>query len=159
MLKNIFAARTLELDCPQDYALNFIWDIKNVEYTEVKADDVQVTKETEHTGIYTVRGHFAGIPWSRKFTYVLYDKGFHSREAELPVSPYNIEGGFMVEELGPNRVRIIHYEQYTLPLYFVPLKPLIVAYLKWSQWKEMSDMKELIYQRLAQTRQLASQAA
>ena len=33
---------------------------------------------------------------------------------------------------------------YVLPLWLVPLKPLIVMYLKWSMKKELRDMKDMI---------------
>ncbi len=156
MLKEIYAERTIELDCNQQAALPFIWDIKNIEYCEVKADKVQVTKETETTGKYRVDGHFAGvrglfpgIPWHRRFEYRLHPTGFHSKEAELPVSVLDIQGGFVVEPINDARCKIIHYEQYTLPPIFVPLKPLIVWYLLWSQGRELRDLQSMIMRSLA----------
>jgi hypothetical protein len=145
MLKHISSVTTLRLDRSKAEVLPFIWDIKNIEYCEVKADHVEVNKETPSTGTYVVQGRFAHfIPWSRTFTYELHDRGFHSREAAKPASSLNIQGGFFVEATDERECEIIHYEQYTLPLRFLPIKPLIVAYLKWSQKKEMNDLKNLI---------------
>ena len=151
MLHDIYVSCTIDLDCSKAQALPFIWDIKNIEYCEVKADKVEVTKETAYTGTYTVVGHFAGkkgffagIPWKRKFSYQLHEKGFHSKEAQQPPSSFDIQGGFEVEELSDHSCQIMHYEQYKLPLKFLILKPFIVLYLKWSQRQEMQDLKAMI---------------
>ncbi|TMB85612.1 MAG: hypothetical protein E6J48_00070, partial [Chloroflexi bacterium] len=69
MLRDIAATRLIEVFCRQEDALAVIWEIQNIEKTEVKADAVQVNKQTEHTGTYKVRGHFAGIPWHNEFAY------------------------------------------------------------------------------------------
>ena len=84
MLRDIAATRLIEVFCRQEDALAVIWEIQNIEKTEVKADAVQVNKQTEHTGTYKVRGHFAGIPWHNEFAYVLHEQGFHSTEAHPP---------------------------------------------------------------------------
>ena len=78
MPRDIAATRLIEVFCRQEDALAVIWEIQNIEKTEVKADAVQVNKQTEHTGTYKVRGHFAGIPWHNEFAYVLHEQGFHS---------------------------------------------------------------------------------
>ncbi len=144
-INRINAIRKITLACSQQKALPFIWDIKNIEFCEVKADKVQVKKESDRSGTYIVEGHFARyIPWTRKFSYQLHPKGFHSTEAMKPVSVFDIQGGFIVEVRGEEECEIIHYEQYRLPLHFLPLKPLIYLYLKWSQGKELKDLKDLI---------------
>jgi len=145
MSGHICVVTTLHLNRSKAEVLPFIWDIKNIEYCEVKADDVQVNRETERTGTYTIHGHFARfIPWTRKFKYELHDRGFHSKEAGFPPSELDIQGGFFVEATSEQECEIIHYEQYTLPLKFRLLQPFIVIYLKWSQLKEMADLKRLI---------------
>ena len=151
MLQTIYVACTLELNCNQAVALPFIWDIKNIEYCEVKADQVEVTKETERSGTYMVKGHFggkkglfAGVPWQRKFAYQLHATGFHSVEAQQPPSAFNIQGGFTVEAVNEQQCRVRHYEQYRLPLKFLLLKPLLVLYLQWSQRQELRDLESLI---------------
>ena len=144
MIREISAVSSIVVSCNKEDALAIIWDIKNIEKTEVKADLVIVNKETERKGTYDVRGHFAGIPWRNTFSYELNDKGFHSLEANPPASGSRISGGFIVEPVGEKACSILHYEQYTLPLWSVPLKPLIIMYLKWSMRKELLDVKDLI---------------
>jgi hypothetical protein len=148
MFKHICSVTTLRLPLEKAQVLPFIWDIQNIEYCEVKADKVRVVKETEKSGTYTVKGHFMHfIPWTRQFRYELHDRGFHSQEAAQPPSSLNIQGGFFVETTGRNECEIFHYEQYTLPPQFFVLKPVIFLYLKWSQKREMNDLKKLILAR------------
>ncbi len=147
---NICVTQSSRLPRSKAQILPFIWDIKNIEYCEVKADRVSVTKDTDRSGTYLVEGRFARyIPWHRIFSYELHDRGFHSKEAQQPPSRLNIQGGFFVEQTGEDEAEIIHYEQYTLPTLLMPLKPLIVLYLKWSQKKEMADLKKLILDKTA----------
>lgn len=146
MLRQINVVQAIRLPCKQEQVLPIVWDLKNIEYCEVKANDVQVTKESAKTGSYKVHGHFAWVvPWSRTFTYQLHERGFHSKEANFPASSIDIQGGFIVEATNEQECLVIHYEQYNLPGWFVLLKPLIVEYLKWSQWKELRDFKKLVW--------------
>lgn len=149
MLRDIAATRLIEVFCRQEDALAVIWEIQNIEKTEVKADAVQVNKQTEHTGTYKVRGHFAGIPWHNEFAYVLHEQGFHSTEAHPPASGARIQGGFVAVATGEQSCTILHYEQYVLPQWAVPLKPLIVWYLQWSMQKELHDLRAIILERAA----------
>src|SRR6266567_2695285 len=126
MLRDISATRLIEVACRQDDALAVIWEIQNIEKTEVKADAVEVNKQSESTGTYKVRGHFIGIPWHNEFAYVLHKQGFHSVEAHSPASGPRIQGGFVAVPTGERTCTILHYEQYLLPRWGVPLKPLIV---------------------------------
>jgi hypothetical protein len=145
-ITDITAVRAIEVACRKEDALAVVWEIKNIEKSEVKADLVIVNKETEKKGTYNVRGHFAGIPWHNTFSYELNEKGFHSVEAYPPASGSRIQGGFIVEETGENSCNIIHYEQYVIPLWLVPLKPFIQMYLLWSMKKELRDVRELIFE-------------
>ena len=148
MFRHICSITSLRLPVEKATVLPFIWDIKNIEYCEVKADRVEVVRETEKTGTYTVKGHFMRfIPWNRQFEYELHDRGFHSKEHAKPPSSLNIQGGFFVEATGEAECEIFHYEQYTLPLQFLILKPIIFLYLKWSQKREMNDLKRIILSR------------
>jgi hypothetical protein len=145
MLKHVTSVTTLRIPRSKAEVLPFVWEIKNIEYVEVKADSVEVRKETAKTGTYTVKGRFARfIPWQRTFQYELHDRGFHSHEAQTPRSILNIQGGFFVEATDEEECEVIHYEQYTLPPQFWILKPWIVLYLKLSQIKEMNDLKKMI---------------
>lgn len=151
MIRNVSVVSTIDVACRKEDALALVWNIKNIEKTEVKADHVIVHKETECNGTYDVRGHFAGIPWHNAFTYELNDKGFHSLEAHPPASGTRISGGFIVDETGDNLCTIRHYEEYKLPKWAVPLKPFVVIYLKWSMRKELRALRELILEYASQS--------
>jgi hypothetical protein len=150
MLRNIEATRLIDVACRQEDALAIIQEIKNIEKTEVKADEVQVFPSSERTGTYKVRGHFAGIPWRNEFRYVLNEQGFHSFEAHPPGSGSRIQGGFVAISTGEQSCSIIHYEQYILPRWGVLLKLLIVWYLQWSMKKELHDLQAILLKRAAE---------
>jgi hypothetical protein len=135
--------RTSDLPCRREEALHAIWEIKNIERTEVKASAVDVHPLDARHGTYDVRGRFAGLPWRGAFVYELNDSGFHSRNADKPPHEATIEGGFIVT---PNAdgCTVIHYEQYVLPPRLRPLKLLIGAYLRWSMGRELRDLEALV---------------
>jgi hypothetical protein len=134
--------RTIPL--PQEQVLPAVWEIKNIELCEVKADAVDVTKETGERGSYKVRGHFAGVPWRGEFFYELNPKGFHSTNAPHPRKGTTISGGFVVERVSDDQCRVMHYEQYRLPVYFRPLRLFIRRYLQWSMRRELGDLERLV---------------
>ena len=136
-----------EVDCSQAAALAVIQDIRTIEQTEVKVDSVQVLPQTARTGIYKAHGSFAFVRWRNEFAYTLNEMGFHSVEAHPPPAGIRIHGGFVVVEAGPASCIILHYEQYELPRWAVPIKPVIGAYLRWTMKKEMRDLKALILSR------------
>ena len=146
MLRNIAAIRLIDIACRQEYALAVIQEIKNIEKTEVKADAVEVFPQNERRGTYKVHGHFAGIPWHNEFSYILNEQGFHSFEAHPPPSGSRISGGFVAIATGEQSCTILHYEQYVLPRWGVPLKPFIVWYLQRSMKKELRDLQAIILQ-------------
>lgn len=129
---------------PSARARAAVWDIQNLERTEVKADSVCVTKASPTAGSYTVRGHFAGIPWRGEFLYELHDRGFHSENAPKPGTGSTISGGFVVEEISDDECLVVHYEQYRLPWYYRPLRAGIVAYLRYSMRRELCDLERLL---------------
>ena len=128
---------------PKEEAVAAIWEIKNIERTEVKADAVAVSPESSSKGAYRVRGRFAGVPWRGEFAYFLNDAGFHSRNADRPADEATIEGGFVVTPLADG-CTVIHYEQYVLARWLVPLKHIIRLYLRWSMARELRDLERLI---------------
>lgn len=144
MLREISAIRLIEVACHKEDALAMIWEIKNIEKTEVKADEVQVFKQSETRGTYKVRGHFAGTPWHNEFIYELNEQGFHSFEAHPPAAGPRIKGGFVVISTGEQICTILHYEQYILPMWGIPFKPLVRVFLQWSMKKELRDLKALV---------------
>lgn len=141
-LVEVVSTRTIPVS--QHLVLPAVWEIKNIERCEVKADLVDVTKESDTRGSYKVRGRFAGLPWRGEFFYELNPKGFHSTNAFHPQKGYTIEGGFVVEPVSDDRCLVIHYEQYRLPLWFWPLRAPIRLYLKWSMRKELADLHRLV---------------
>lgn len=138
----VTSTRTMPVDPAR--VLPAVWEIKNIERCEVKADAVEVTRETEHRGSYRVRGHFAGVPWRGQFFYELNPKGFHSTNAPHPRKGTTISGGFVVEPVEPDACRVVHYEQYRLPLCFRPLRWPIACYLRWSMRRELRDLELLV---------------
>jgi hypothetical protein len=138
----VSSSRRIPLE--QERVLPAVWEIKNIERCEVKADVVEVTKETDTRGSYRVRGHFAGVPWKGRFFYELHPTGFHSTNAPHPSKGTTISGGFVVERVGDEACVVTHYEQYRLPVYFRPLRLPVRLYLRWSMRKELRDLENLV---------------
>lgn len=143
MGRRLTTVRARDLACRREDALRAIWEIKNIERTEVKASMVDVHPLDTRHGTYRVRGRFAGLPWRGEFVYELNDGGFHSRNADKPPDEATIEGGFIVT---PNAdgCTVIHYEQYVLPTRLRPITLLIGAYLRWSMGRELRDLEALV---------------
>jgi hypothetical protein len=149
MSQEVAVTELIEVACRQEDALAIIWAIQTIEQTEVKVDAVEVLPQTERTGTYKARGHFAGVPWRNEFAYVLHGQGFHSVEAHPPASGPRVKGGFTVVATGAHSCLILHYEQYVLSGWAVLLKYLIAGYLHWSMSKELRDLRNLILRRSA----------
>jgi hypothetical protein len=135
---------------PPSRARAAVWEIQNIERTEVKADAVCVTKESPTVGSYTVRGHFAGVPWRGEFFYELNDQGFHSKNAPKPGRGSTISGGFVVEEVSDDECLVVHYESYQLPWYYRPLRAVIVAYLRYSMRRELRDLERILVEQASE---------
>ena len=144
MNNRITVTEQLVVPYPSDDALAVIWDIKNIEVTECKADAVDVDAETHDRGTYRVRGRFARIPWRGRFAYQLHETGFHSVDARSGEAEPLISGGFFVQSLSAQHCLIVHYEQYVLPRWLIPLKPVIAAYLRSSMQVELRKCEQLI---------------
>jgi hypothetical protein len=143
-LRESSAERTVVVGRPLHKVLPHLWNIKNVEYCERKADDVQVSAEQTWTGRYVIRGRIFGVlPWQGPFRYVLHERGFHSEDAVPRRGGLQVNGGFTAESDG-ERTRIWHYERYLLPWPVAVLKPLVTAYVRWTQRREMRDLAALI---------------
>jgi hypothetical protein len=143
--RSVGAVARIVVPCSPQRALAAVHDIKAIERTEVKADRVDVFPEDDEQGSYAVTGRFAGVPWHSRFAYRLLPTGFHSRklDGERPRS-WEISGGFVVAPLTPGECVVLHYEDYGLPRYLAPLKPLILAYLRWSMRAELRRLRDLI---------------
>lgn len=143
MTRRITVVCARELPCRRQDAVAAIQDIKNIEHTEVKADEVVVSPDTPTHGTYRVRGRFAGVPWRGQFAYSLNPGGFHSRNAGVPPEQATIEGGFVVTPVADG-CTVIHYEQYVLAAWLLPLRHAIRLYLRWSMGRELRDLERLI---------------
>jgi len=143
MGSRITTVSTRELAFSREATLKAIWEIKNIELTEVKADAVNVDPETPANGTYRVRGRFAGVPWHGEFAYELNEGGFHSRTAGVPPGQATVEGGFVVTPIAGG-CTVIHYEQYVLPPWLRPIKPVVWMYLRWSMRRELRDLEALV---------------
>ncbi len=143
--RSVGAVARIVVPCSPQRALAAVQDIKAIERTEVKADRVDVFPEDDEQGSYAVTGRFAGVPWHSRFAYRLLPTGFHSRklDGERPRS-WEISGGFVVAALTPGECVVLHYEDYGLPRYLAPLKPLILVYLRWSMRAELRRLRDLI---------------
>ncbi|MBF6589810.1 MAG: hypothetical protein IVW57_04670 [Ktedonobacterales bacterium] len=144
MNRHLGITKSIALACRHEDALTAVQNIKDIEKTEVKADAVDVHPEDAHHGTYDVRGHFMGIPWRNAFAYQLNEHGFHSLEAHPPVKGNRVSGGFIVGTLADGRRAIYHYEDYVLPRWAIPAKPLLRLYLARSMEKELRDLRQLI---------------
>ena len=143
-LREASAESTVVVNRSVEDVLPHLWKIKNVEFCERKADKVIVTPESPSTGRYLIQGRILGLlPWSGQFRYVLHESGFHSEDAAARRGGLKINGGFTAEQQG-GQCRIWHYERYLLPWPAAPLKPLVSAYVGWTQRREMRDLTALI---------------
>lgn len=140
MFRHVNVVGTIRVQAPKQEVVELLWNIKRIPDFDLKADRVDVRPVTEKTGMYSVWGHFAGIPWSREFEYFLNDDGFYLKEAH-PGPEIAVQGGFLVQATGPNSCTVIHYELYFFAPWFVPLRPFIVAYLNWSVRVELQKIK------------------
>ena len=145
MDRYVRATRREVFPFPAERARAAVQNIKGIEDTEVKADRVEVFPDSEREGTYAVVGRFAGMPWRSRFAYRLHEAGFHSHKVagETPRS-WEISGGFVVADVDARTCLVIHYEDYGLPRYLVPLKPLIGRYLAWSMRVELRALREVV---------------
>ncbi|MCI0694246.1 hypothetical protein L0337_19845 [candidate division KSB1 bacterium] len=147
MLHRISATDCIVLDLPAEKALAVLWDIKSLELYEPKVDSAQVRPETERKGIYSAKGHFAGIPWRGEFSYELNDHGFHSEMIRGPMR-IEVNGGFIVNSEGPDSCLITHYEHYRFPYWISPLTLLARPYLHWAMRKELRELAGTIHSKV-----------
>ena len=143
MNRRLTVTKQLVIPHPAPSALAVVQDIKSIEVTERKARVVEVMPEDDHRGRYRVKGRFAGYPWKGEFEYRLHDKGFHSVDVFTKSAEPAISGGFFVVPLGDDHCLVVHYEQYELPAFLVPFKPLLAAYLRSSMRTELREIERL----------------
>lgn len=85
--------------------------------------------------------------------------GFHSQNAPALDTGPTIEGGFAVAPVGDNACIIVHYEQYVLVWWLVPLRRLLARYLRWSMKKELRTLRDLVLAERRLTRRPAGAPA
>jgi hypothetical protein len=144
MKKDLFVMDRIDVPVNAGTALNFICEIKNIDQYEPKVDQAKVNPETDKKGSYEVKGRFAGIPWSGKFSYEINEEGFYSEILNSPIPGLKVQGGFKVKKVSDKDCRISHFENYQLPGWLFAVRPLLKAYLTQSIKKELEDVKKLI---------------
>ncbi len=144
MSTRVVVSEEIVVCAPKERALDAVWRIEDIERTERKADSVRVHAEDERNGTYEVRGRFAGVRWTGAFRYRLHEAGFHSRDTRPQRFVSAVEGGFIVDAVAHDICRVSHYEEYEIPAWLVPLRPLIRAYLARTMRKELVDLRSLI---------------
>jgi hypothetical protein len=139
------ALRRRTLPCPAGRAIAAVHDIESIERTEVKAERVDVSRESATGGTYAVSGRFAGVGWRSRFVYRLHATGFHSEKVpgERP-RDWEISGGFIVAPLGEQACLVVHYEDYGLPHYLAPLRGLVRLYLNRSMDVELGALAGIV---------------
>jgi hypothetical protein len=146
MGRHVGVVERIEVERPASDAVAAIWNIKNIELTERKADHVDVHPESDREGTYSVQGRFAGLPWKGHFRYDLHDTGFHSIDAARGVAGPVISGGFTVAPTGAARCMVFHYEDYVVPWWLAPAAAFIRLYLRRSMKGELRGLRALILQ-------------
>jgi hypothetical protein len=143
MARRITVVSAREMPYPQEVVAAATREVENIAITERKADWVKAHPRTSAEGTYSVRGHFAGVPWTGEFAYELHDAGFHSRTAGVPREAAKVEGGFVVTPLADG-CTVFHYEQYVLARWLAPFALLVRAYLRWTMRGELRDLEALV---------------
>jgi hypothetical protein len=145
MDRMVRATRRELFPCPCERAVEAVRNIQGIEDTEVKADRVEVFPTSATEGTYAVVGRFAGMRWRSRFAYRLHESGFHSHKVagEVP-NGWEISGGFAVADVDGTSCLVVHYEDYGLPWYLVPFKPLVAGYLRWSMRVELAALREMV---------------
>lgn len=141
MFRHVNVVGTITIPLPKKCLVELLSNIERIPEFDLKADRVEVKPVTETYGLYSVWGRFVGISWNRDFEYFLNDDGFYLREAHPSGPEPAVQGGFMVQAIGPNESTVIHYEQYWFARRLVPLRPFLVAYLNWSVRVELQKIK------------------
>lgn len=109
--------------------LPYLWDLNHMPTYESKVDSIKVHPDDEKFGTYQVIGRFLGSKWFGKFSYSLNPTGFHSASLNLP-SGVQVNGGFVVTPIAAEECSLSHYEIYQLPLYMLPVYPILKFYLQ-----------------------------
>ena len=139
-MKNVRVTHQISVPVTEAKALGFLWDLNNLAKYEPKVTSARATAVTEKTGTYSVRGFFAGMPWTGRFDFTLNERGFTSESTKLPFG-FKASGGFVVQQQSKKRCLISHHEEYELPRLLSPLAPLLKIYLEAAIRREMRNVR------------------
>lgn len=143
-MRTLTVRRTVVVPAPGTAALAVVRDVATLEYCEPKIDALALQSNGAAGGAFWAHGRVLGKRWSGEFSYRLHDNGFDSAETLPSRSGLNARGGFHVEAMGERRCRITHYEQYTLPLWALPLRRALAWYVGRSIDCELENLARLI---------------
>lgn len=138
--KEVVVVRRIHAACSEVNALAFLQDLRNVAIYEPKVDTATVTPG-DRTGLYTVQGHFAGLPYTSRFEYMLTDRGFRSHRLPDGLPSLDVNGAFVVKPDRSGGVEIIHVERYRLPLAMAPLKGILRRYVGRTMERELQTVR------------------
>lgn len=140
---DVLAVRTLRIPCAKADAVAVLHDLTTLARYEQKARRVAVEPAGDQVGWFSLSGRLAGLlPWRGRFCYVMDGDGYHS-VADKRWDGWRITGGFVVRERGPAECEVIHYERFDLPRWAQPLRRLLTAYMRRSQYQELREIHDL----------------
>ena len=90
------------------------------------------------------------LPWEGRFSYDQHDNGWHSEDLSPRRDGWRISGGFLVSRIDDATCRVTHYEDYSVPVRWRRLRPLLAAYMRRSQVGEMRDLAVLVTRTVAE---------
>lgn len=142
-MMEVLVKRKVSVNHPANEALSFLQNVATLEWYEPKVDSITVNRISPESGEYSIKGHFAGLPWKGVFSYTLHRRGFRSEMTKAPRG-VRLNGGFVVKTELPESCSVTHYERYQFSSWLLPLIPLLRLYLAWSIRQEVSNVAKFI---------------
>lgn len=143
-MRTLTVRQTIGVAAPLGTALAVVRDLETLECCEPKIDALELHPLGAERGIFRAHGRLLGKRWSGAFRYQLLDDGFDSVETAPNCTGLKARGGFRVAAAGAHSSRITHYEQYTLPLWALPMKQALAWYIGRSVARELQSLARLI---------------
>lgn len=151
LMRRVSAVRNVVIELPADQVLEVVRDIALLEPLERKARHVEIYPETATSGAYRIVGRlFRVLPWEGRFSYDQHESGWHSEDLRPRRDGWRISGGFLVSRIDDATCRVTHYEDYSVPVRWRRLRPLLAAYMWRSQVGEMRDLAVLVTRTVAE---------
>jgi len=129
--------RRILISAPYESVRTYLQDLGEIAHYEPKVDSIAVSPAGESV---EASGRFFGMPWSGTFRFdfapdggyrgVMLSGPLKRMECRMQIRPVN--GGTMLE----------HHEDYELPLFLSPLRPLVRRWLDHTLETELDVIKE-----------------